>query len=190
MVAHEFGTPLAAIQGYTDMLKTGDEVLLGLRTQALGAIQTETDALQALVADVRAAAKIEREDFAVLKSPVDLDEILEDAAAFAKAYNGNHPSKVESEVQGQVLADAERIGQVLRNLLSNAIKYSEPGTPIELRATWAENRVRIEVADRGRGVHLEDLERIFEKFGRGRDQTGQGWACTSVGASCGRTDLS
>ncbi len=73
----------------------------------------------------------------------------------------------------QVLADPERVGQVLRNLLSDAVKYSPEGTPIELRAARKNGRVRIEVADRGPGIRPEDLARIFEKFGRGRDREGR-----------------
>jgi signal transduction histidine kinase len=69
-----------------------------------------------------------------------------------------------------VLADPERTGQVLRNLLSNAAKYSPEGTPIELRVIGKEGRVRIEVADHGKGIHQDDVPRIFEKFGRGRDR--------------------
>jgi signal transduction histidine kinase len=70
----------------------------------------------------------------------------------------------------QVLADPERIGQVLRNLLSNAAKYSPKGTPIELRVIGKEGRVRVEIADQGRGIHPDDVPRIFEKFGRGNDR--------------------
>ena len=72
-----------------------------------------------------------------------------------------------------MLADPERIGQVLRNLLSNAAKYSPEGTPIELRVIGKKGRVRLEVADRGPGIHPEDVTRIFEKFGRGRDREGR-----------------
>jgi signal transduction histidine kinase len=57
---------------------------------------------------------------------------------------------------------------VLRNLLCNAAKYSHAGTPISLRAAGAGRGVRVEVIDRGPGIHPEDLPRIFEKFGRGR----------------------
>ncbi|HEY6581654.1 MAG TPA: ATP-binding protein [Rubrobacter sp.] len=71
-----------------------------------------------------------------------------------------------------MLADPERIGQVLRNLLSNAAKYSPEGTPIELRVIGKQGRVRLEVADRGPGIHPDDQRRIFEKFGRGRDREG------------------
>ena len=70
----------------------------------------------------------------------------------------------------RVLADPERIGQVLRNLLSNAAKYSPEGTPIELRVVGKEGRIRVEIADRGPGIHPDDVPRIFEKFGRGRDR--------------------
>jgi signal transduction histidine kinase len=70
----------------------------------------------------------------------------------------------------QVLADPERIGQVLRNLLSNAAKYSPEGTPIELRVIGKEGRVRVEIADQGQGIHPDDVPRIFEKFGRGSDR--------------------
>jgi signal transduction histidine kinase len=63
----------------------------------------------------------------------------------------------------------------LRNLLSNAAKYSPEGAPIEIRSSSGATpgRVRIEVADRGRGVHPDDLDVIFEKFGRGRDRSGR-----------------
>ena len=92
-----------------------------------------------------------------------------------------------------MLADPERIGQVLRNLLSNAAKYSPEGTPIELRVIGKEGRVRIEVADHGQGIHPDDVPRIFEKFGRGRDRERHtrcrvwAWVFTSAGASSGAT---
>ncbi len=69
-----------------------------------------------------------------------------------------------------MLANPERVGQVLRNLLSNAAKYSPEGAPIELRVIGKKGRVRLEVADRGPGIHPDDVTRIFEKFGRGRER--------------------
>jgi signal transduction histidine kinase len=106
---------------------------------------------------------------------ISVDELLEDATRFAETLPGDHPLVVEAATEEQVWADRYRIGQVLRNLLSNAAKYSPDGAQIELRAVRGEapGRVRIEVADRGCGVHPDDVERIFEKFGRGRDQPGR-----------------
>ena len=102
-----------------------------------------------------------------------LRAILANAAAFARALPGNHPLTLPMATQGMVWADPERIGQVLRNLLGNAAKYSPDGTPIELRVTSEDGRVRLEVVDHGPGIHPDDMARIFEKFGRGRDQLGR-----------------
>ena len=69
-----------------------------------------------------------------------------------------------------MLADRDRIRLVLRYLLCNAAKYSPYGTQISLRLASAGNGlVRVEVADRGPGINPDDLERIFEKFERGRN---------------------
>ena len=179
MIAHELGGPLAAVRRLTEMLAT-DEADPAMRRYAIAAIETETDALDALVKDVRSSAAVEREDFMVEPRPVQLGVLLTDAETFAKALPVEHPVKLsfsdDLEPREKVLADPERVGQVLRNLLSNAAKYSPEGAPIELRATplrGGARRVRIEVADHGPGIHPDDVVRIFEKFGRGRDALGK-----------------
>jgi len=105
--------------------------------------------------------------------PVPLASLISEAVASARVLPGDHPLTWPEDVSGQVLADPERIGQVLRNVLSNAAKYSAPGTPIEIRVTRAGTTVRIEVIDQGFGIHPDDLVRVFEKFGRGRDTAGR-----------------
>lgn len=190
MVAHELGTPLAAIRGYADMLSTR-ALDPDTRTSALAAIRSETAALNTLVADVRAAAAGEREDFAVQPRPVPLDTILSEAATFARTLPGEHEFTVVREAGGVVRADAERIGQVLRNLLSNAAKYSPEGTPIELRAVpGSKGCVRLEVADRGPGIAPRDIGRILEKFGRGRDAAGKKVAGVGLGLYLSRRIVS
>ena len=127
--------------------------------------------LTALVSDVQSIASVERDDFSIALRPTSLDDLLTDAEAFATRLPGAHPIARIMEQGIRVRADPERIGQVLRNLVSNAATYSADGTPIEIRAIRLAGRVRIEVADRGSGIHRDDLGRIFEKFGRGRDAT-------------------
>ena len=184
MVAHELDTPLAVISGYADMLAAGK---LGSseqsRAHALARIRTEIEVLKALVADVRTAATVEREDFSIEPRVVLVGTLLQSAAEFAATLPGNHPLAIENAAEGRVWADSDRIGQVLRNLLSNAAKYSTDGAPIELRAKPGETneRVRIEVADRGAGIHPDDISRIFEKFGRGRDRSGRKIGGTGLG---------
>jgi signal transduction histidine kinase len=172
MVAHELTTPLAAIRTLVAMLATG-ELRPEEQRQALSTITAQTDLLQDLVADLESAATAERDDFAVRLYPVPIIELLIESAAFNRLLPGEHPMTTLIDSAHRVLADRERIGQVLRNLIENAAKYSPTGAPIELRAALRGGRIRIEVADRGRGIPPHDLQRIFEKFGRGRDERGQ-----------------
>jgi signal transduction histidine kinase len=180
MVTHELGSPLAAIRGFLDMLATG-ELSPSQEAHTLAAIRTETDLLTALVADVQAAATVERDDFAVHPRPVPVSALLADAIAFARTLPGDHPLSTTLTTHECVWADPERIGQVLRNLLGNAAKFSPAGTPIELRAALHGGRVRITVVDRGVGIHPGDVVRIFEKFGRGRDPSGRKVAGVGLG---------
>jgi signal transduction histidine kinase len=148
----------------------------GVRDYATTATERELDALTNLVRDVRAVAAVEREGFGIKARPLPLEELLADAEVYASTLPVHHPIEVmvrgDLRVEACVLADPERIGQVLRNLLSNAAKYSPEGTPIELRVIGKEGQVRVEIADQGWGIHPDDVPRIFEKFGRGRDRKG------------------
>jgi signal transduction histidine kinase len=172
MIAHELETPMASVRKLNELLSAQGEDP-EVRDYATTSTERELDALTNLVRDVRAVAAVEREDFGIEARPLSLEELLAAAEVYASTLPGHHP--IEVMVRGdlrageRVLADPERIGQVLRNLLSNAAKYSPEGTPIELRVGKKGERIRIEVADHGRGIHPDDVPRIFEKFGRGRD---------------------
>jgi PAS domain S-box-containing protein len=165
MIAHELSSPSAAIRNYATLLARG-----GLspqeRARLLTALQAETALLNALVADVQALAEAERGEFTVHPRPIAIGVLLADAATFAATLPGDHPCSAAPPPDGQVWADPERIGQVLRNLLSNAAKYSPPGAPIAVRAIREGARVRFEVAEAGPGIPPADRERIFHKFAR------------------------
>jgi signal transduction histidine kinase len=172
MIAHELETPIAAVRKLNEMLCAEGEDP-GVREYATNATEGELDALTNLVRDVRAVAALEREGFGIEVRHLPLQKLLTDAEAYARTLPAERPFRQvrEGDLRAgeAVLADPERIGQVLRNLLSNAAKYSPEGTPIELRVVGKKGRVRLEVADRGPGIHPDEVRRIFEKFGRGRE---------------------
>lgn len=185
IVAHELVSPVAAIRWFAEVLAM-EGLTPGERDHALATIRAETDLLHVLVDDVRAIAKVDRDDFSVAPRPVEIREIVEPAAAYARSLPGNHPVLIEGQVEGRVLADPARIGQVLRNLLGNAAKYTPPGSPIALRLGRRGERVRIEVADEGPGIDPEDAAVIFEKYRRGRREGDRHVAGAGIGLYVGR----
>lgn len=166
MVAHELSTPLAAIANLAQMISLG--VLAPTeQTSAADRIQVETRILQLLVRDIQASADVERDDFVVRVHPVTLGNLLGDAQAYARAVQTSHSLAVDTPPEMTVLADPERIGQVIRNLLNNAIRHTPPGTSIVLGAVPLGSEVRIEIRDLGPGIDPADHALILEKYGRG-----------------------
>lgn len=167
MVAHELASPVAALRGYAALLATG-ALDREAQVEAAAAIRGETELLGTLVSDVRAVAVVESDAFAVRPFPVALALLLADAAGFARTLPGDHPVTTSRPVPERVVADPERIAQVLRNLLGNAAKHTPPGTPIALHAERRGDRVRVAVIDHGPGIAPAEREAIFAKFGRGQ----------------------
>jgi signal transduction histidine kinase len=167
MVAHELGSPLAAIRRSADLLTI--DPLTPIQTRAVDTIRVETRAITALLADVQAIANVDRDDFAVVPCAVLIDRLIREAATVAATLPGDHPFTWPADVTDRVWADPERIGQVLRNLLTNAAAYAPPATPIELRTRRHGDYLRVEIADQGPGISPDELERIFEKYARGRE---------------------
>ena len=98
--------------------------------------------------------------------PTDLAALLRFAADVA-AHDPRHPTTLE--VQGElpvIMADPDRIQQVLANLLSNARKYSPRGGPIRISSRLQGSQIEVRVTDNGLGIPTEGLEKIFEKFYR------------------------
>jgi signal transduction histidine kinase len=174
MVAHELGNPVTAIRRLCEVLRVR-QLEEEDRAQVLDSMVGELDALAALIRDVELASRVDGADFHLDAGPATVAELLETAEAYLHTFAGDgRPVVVDAEVDvasSVVLADPERIGQVLRNLLDNAVKFSPPTAPVEVRAVRgvSVDRVRLEVVDQGPGIPVAEVGRIFERFGRGRD---------------------
>jgi signal transduction histidine kinase len=168
MIAHELGSPIAAVQHASEVL--GLEALTPQQERARALIELETKALRLLAGDLRAASSRERESFDLHPRVVPLGELLDEARDFALTAPGNHPILLDSAPCVSVIVDPGRIAQVLRNLITNAAKYTPPEAPIRIRARRDKDRVWIEIIDSGPGIDPMDAPYIFAKFVRGRQR--------------------
>jgi signal transduction histidine kinase len=170
VVSHELRTPLASLVGFAELLLVrpfGEEE----RREFLTIMLEEGRRLTALINDFLDLQRMESGRQAVAPEPTDLPGLIARAVA-AVGPDESHPVLVRmGEAVPCVLADADRVIQVLTNLLSNARKFSPAGGAVELSARLTAGpevggEVEVAVRDRGLGVPPEALPRLFEKFYR------------------------
>ncbi|MCL4535749.1 MAG: ATP-binding protein [Bacteroidetes bacterium] len=174
-IAHELKTPIAVIQGNLEAIADG---VADPTPERISSLQEETALLTRLVTDLRDLSLAESGQLKLHPQPTDLGELVKGAAAGLQAQAEERGVEVAASAeQGlpPVLADPDRVGQVLRNLIANALRYTPSGGTIRVAATLdgqAGSSVRrarfaqVSVADTGSGIPAEDLPHIFDRFYR------------------------
>lgn len=167
-VSHELRTPLTSIRGSLGLIAGGVAGDLPAQAKQLVDIAYKnSERLVRLINDILDVEKIESGKMAFDLQPVDLmgliGQALEANRAYAEQY-GVHFALTAAAPGVQVMADSDRILQVMANLLSNAVKFSAHGDPVEVSAVRRGSRVHIAVVDHGPGITEEFRARIFEKF--------------------------
>ncbi len=171
-VTHEMKTPLASMRLFLETLGRHD--LDPERRRAfLGRMGEDVERLEHTVSQVLAAARAEATVRRPPGGPVDLGAVLTESIDAIRDRHGLAEESIRLEQESSVTAtgDPDELGVVFRNLLENAVKYSEP--PVEVRVRLSnsgDERVEVEIADRGIGIERRELRRIFQRFYRvGRD---------------------
>ena len=168
MVSHELRTPLTSIKGSTTtLLDPSENLTVAEREQFHRIIDSQTDRMRSLVGDLLDVAHIETGTLSVIPEPSDIVALVDTARGTFLAGGGR--GELEFSVQGDippVMADRQRIVQVLVNLLSNAEKYSPHQLPIQIEATRQEELVEVSVSDQGHGIPAERMATLFRRFMR------------------------
>jgi signal transduction histidine kinase len=168
VVSHELRTPLTSIQGAIGLLESG--VLGPLSDEALEMARIARDGcgrLLRLVNELLDIQKLELAKPTVHPQPLALGPILEAAVAASRPYAAALGVRLDLEDGAPgavVLAESDRLSQVVTNLLSNAIKYTPEGERVRITATRGAGRVRVTVEDHGPGVPEEFRGSLFQKF--------------------------
>ncbi len=190
IVSHELRTPLTSIRGALGLIASQTVGALTPEAARLAEIaQRNCERLLKLVNDILAIEKLETGHFEMSLQPLDLNALLSDAVAANALYAAKFDVRFRFAADPalpKVIADSERLMQVMANLLSNAAKFTRPGTVVEVSARLAGRFARIRVRDRGHGIPEELRERIFEKFAQGENVNTRGHEGSGLGLSITR----
>ncbi len=166
--SHEMRTPIAALKGMLELLEDGAKDVPRVRDDFIHTMQMEADRLSRLVGDLLTLARLEAGNLRLEPAPEPVAGLLDEVAGLMRtlADQSGVTLVVEAPAGVSVMADRDRIMQVLVSFTDNALKHSPAGTTIHLRARPHEGMVRFEVADEGPGIGPDEIDRVFERFYR------------------------
>lgn len=172
-VSHDLRTPLTSIRGFAEALSDGATTDV---QYAAGVIGTSAHRLERLVTDLLELAKLESGAFSLRSGPVDLSDVVSQAAqAFEPSAHGLGLSiDLQTAGPGEVLcvADPDRVGQVVANLVENALKFATSRVTVST-GRLDDGRPSASVEDDGPGIPWADLERVFERLYQSRSSAGR-----------------
>ncbi len=169
-ISHEMKTPLFTIQGYVDTLLEGGVENLAIRDKYLERIDKSVERLLTIVKDLDMINQFESGEIILNKSRFDLNHMIREMIDILDLEAQKKNTKIllqTASPQMFVLADKQKISQVLLNLIANAIYYSKrESATVMVKTSIQNNKVLVAVEDNGMGMKPEMLPRIFERFYR------------------------
>jgi histidine kinase len=163
-VAHELRTPLASLEGYLEGLVDG---VIPDDPASFATMQHEVRRLKRLVNDLQTLSRVEAGQIELHIAPCDLAALVERVVAQLQLQLIDSGLTITVQAtSATVLADADRVAQIVLNLVGNAIRYTPAGGQITVRVDSDAAMARITVVDTGIGIPAEALPFLFERFYR------------------------
>lgn len=172
-MSHELRTPLTAILGFTELLQM-DDAGPEVQSDFIERIHNAGQRLLTMLNDVLDLSRIQDGSLPLTIETLDVEPVVHDVVRLLAPLADQNGVTVHVDLsEAHLLADANRLKQVLLNLVSNAIKFNHPGGTVEITSIPTSNEVGICIADTGVGIDPQDLPRLFEPFQRLTPRGGQ-----------------
>lgn len=169
IVAHDFRKPLMAIRGFAELVLEEPDIPPEARQEFMRTVIIETEGLARLVEDTLLITRMETGEFDYRWSEIDLGPFILDSVPLGLSEHSilmDIPSSFP-----RIVADPDRLRQVLTNLTTNAIKYSPQGGSISVRCRErGSQHVLVEIIDHGLGIPADQIPKLFQKFQRVRTE--------------------
>ena len=183
MVSHELRAPLSSVKGLAATALGNPRVVDPAEVrQFFRIIEQQADHMDGIIRDLLDAGRIDTGTLSVDPEPAEVAVLVDQAQKMFVSGGSRHVLQIDlPEELPAVMADEQRIVQVLNNLFSNAARYAPEAKPIGVAAVHDGAEVAVTVSDKGRGVPAERLPHLFRKHGSG----GAADATEGVGAGLG-----
>ncbi len=168
-VSHELRTPLTSIQGFSELVLRTDE-LPEPHSRYLSIINNESKRLNRLINNFLDLARLESREATLVKEPIDSLSVVESAVRLLKPQAEENRAQIRfycEENLPMLIADRDRLEQVLVNLIGNAIKYGGTDVQISINLNSSEGNTVFSVTDSGPGIPREEQHLVFNRFYRG-----------------------
>lgn len=181
-VSHELRTPLAAIRALAETLEEGGANDPADAAEFFRRIRQQVERLTLLVNELLDLSRIEAGAIELRPEPVDLAELLAEAASLLRTRSEAAGIRIETPPGAGPLVEADRASllRVASNLLDNAIKFSPTGGTVRATVQEDGDLVAVRVHDEGPGIAEHEISRVFERFYKG-DQARSGSAGSGLG---------
>jgi signal transduction histidine kinase len=189
-VSHELRTPVTVVKGFAEMLTAEKQNLAPQNAEAAEVIAESATQLQNMITDLLDLARSDAGKLRIDPEPTPVRSLAQRVGRQMRPNFEEKHQRLAVRVEAglpPVMADPNRIAQVLSNLLTNACKYSPEGATVRLTATNHGAGVEFAVADDGPGLDADELDRVFERFWRAQSGETQSVGGTGLGLAIAKS---
>lgn len=180
--SHELKTPVTTIKAFIQILqKRLDASDDGEASKYLSKVALQLNRLTGLIEELLDVTKIEAGQLDLHQEELDLDELVNETIEDFQRIAETHCIIRHGKTGGTVVGDRDRLSQVLINLIVNAIKYSPRSNKIVVRTAKKKNEIMVSIQDFGIGIPKKDRLKVFDRFYRVKNSTGERFGGLGLG---------